>query len=206
MFGSNEGGAGNFRALCHMSCEQWEETLMDLARRRPMDADLADAATGHAAACPACADLLQRERALTEDLRSLGRIVRTVEAPPHVEQAVMAGFHAHTKRRREVVLARWLTVAATLALITSAALILLRPAPKHVAAAPQQRQVEDFRGFMAVPYRTQPIERGYVVRVQIPRSALISLGMPVSAGQPEVVQADLLLAEDGLAQAVRLVR
>lgn len=172
-----------------------------------MDAKLADAATGHAAGCPACADLLQRERALTGDLRSLGRVVRPLEAPPHVEQSVMAGFHAYAKRRREVKLARWLTVAATLALVTSAALILIRPAPKQVAAAPpQQRQTDDFRGFLAVPYRTQPLERGYVVRVQIPRNALVSLGMPVSAGQPEVVQADLLLAEDGLAQAVRLVR
>ena len=182
---------------------------MELARRRPLDATLAGAATAHAAACPDCADLFQRERALTEDLQSLGRIVRPLEAPPHVEQAVMAGFHAHARRRREVALARWVTVAASLALIASAALMLLRPAPRQVAAAPpsqQQQQANDLRGFMAVPYRTQPIERGYVVRVQIPRNALVSLGMPVSAGQPEVVQADLLLAEDGLAQAVRLVR
>lgn len=186
-----------------MSCEQWEETLMDLARGGLVDPRRAEEATAHAAGCESCAALLARERRLGAELRSLGRLVRSMEAPPHAEQAVMDGFHNHHSRRREAAAAQWLVVAAMLALLVSAALVLLRPAPKHRAATPP---VEDFRGFVAVPYRVAPMERGYVVRVQMSRNALVSLGMPVSAGQPEVVQADLLLAEDGLAQAVRLVR
>jgi len=45
-----------------------------------------------------------------------------------------------------------------------------------------------------------------VVRVQLPREALIAFGLPVNEDRTEdLVQADLLLDEDGLTRAVRFV-
>jgi hypothetical protein len=51
------------------------------------------------------------------------------------------------------------------------------------------------------------MESGEVIRVQMPRSALISLGLPVNVEHAdEPVLADLLIGEDGLARAIRFVR
>lgn len=51
------------------------------------------------------------------------------------------------------------------------------------------------------------VDAGQVVRVELPRSALSSIGMPVSADLAgERVKADVLVGEDGVARAIRFVR
>lgn len=49
-------------------------------------------------------------------------------------------------------------------------------------------------------------EGGHLVRVELPRSALASFGLPVNAEAGGRVKADVLLGEDGLARAIRFVR
>ncbi len=52
-----------------------------------------------------------------------------------------------------------------------------------------------------------PMTSGRLVRVEVSRSALASLGLPVDMTRAgETVKADVLLGEDGLARAIRLVR
>ena len=52
-----------------------------------------------------------------------------------------------------------------------------------------------------------PLDGGQVVRVEAPRAALASLGLPVDPRRAgETVKADLLLGHDGTAHAIRLVR
>jgi len=54
---------------------------------------------------------------------------------------------------------------------------------------------------------SQPLESGQLIRVQMPRSALASFGLPVNQEYANVpVKADVLLAEDGSARAIRFVR
>ena len=49
--------------------------------------------------------------------------------------------------------------------------------------------------------------RVQVVRVQMPRPALIAFGLPVNIERADVpVNVDLLVGEDGLARAIRFVR
>jgi len=53
----------------------------------------------------------------------------------------------------------------------------------------------------------KPMESGKVIRVQMPRSALIAFGLPVNVESADVpVKADLLVGEDGLTRAIRFVR
>jgi len=58
----------------------------------------------------------------------------------------------------------------------------------------------------------KPMEGGEVIRVQVirvqmPRPALIAFGLPVNVERADVpVKADLLVGEDGLARAIRFVR
>jgi hypothetical protein len=51
------------------------------------------------------------------------------------------------------------------------------------------------------------MESGTVVRVKLSRSALMSLGVPVSAERSDdLVKAEVVLGDDGVARAIRLVR
>jgi hypothetical protein len=51
------------------------------------------------------------------------------------------------------------------------------------------------------------MESGTVVRVRLSRSALMSLGVPVSAERSDdLVKAEVVLGDDGVARAIRLVR
>lgn len=52
-----------------------------------------------------------------------------------------------------------------------------------------------------------PLESGQLIRVQMPRTALVAFGFPVNVERADVpVKADLLVGEDGLARAIRFVR
>jgi hypothetical protein len=51
-----------------------------------------------------------------------------------------------------------------------------------------------------------PLESGRVVRIEVPASALIALGLPITAeSKDRPVQADLVLGQDGLARAIRFL-
>jgi len=53
----------------------------------------------------------------------------------------------------------------------------------------------------------KPMESGEVIRMEMPRSALIAFGLPVNADRADTpVKAELLLGEDGMARAIRFLR
>ena len=57
------------------------------------------------------------------------------------------------------------------------------------------------------PMESGEVIRVQVIRVQMPRPALIAFGLPVNVERADVpVKADLLVGEDGLARAIRFVR
>lgn len=79
---------------------------------------------------------------------------------------------------------------------------LPRPAP---AAAAQEVATEFIPLAHAGPYT--PAEEGHLVRVELPRSALASFGLPVNAeASGGSVKADVLMGQDGIARAIRFVR
>jgi hypothetical protein len=62
--------------------------------------------------------------------------------------------------------------------------------------------------FVPLPYADDPsaIDEGAVVRVEMPRAALASFGLPVAAMESDgTVRADLIVSADGTPQAIRLV-
>jgi hypothetical protein len=53
----------------------------------------------------------------------------------------------------------------------------------------------------------KPMESGEVIRMEMPRSALIAFGLPVNVDRMDApVKAELLLGEDGMARAIRFLR
>ncbi len=62
--------------------------------------------------------------------------------------------------------------------------------------------------FMPLTYEANPTAQGgQIVRVEMPRATLLALGVPIP-GEPtqEQMKADILLSNEGLALAIRLVR
>ena len=90
---------------------------------------------------------------------------------------------------------------ATGALLAAGAMLLV------LLPRPEPRTSEtDANGFVAVPY-IAPItsyERSSVVSVQIPVAELLADGYTIAAAPSSLVQADVLLGEDGRMHAVRL--
>jgi hypothetical protein len=100
-----------------------------------------------------------------------------------------------------------MATAALLVVLVAGAVALLRraPAPELAPAASQELATE----FIPLVYQNDllPAENVQIVRVKLPRAALVSFGLPINedrAGEP--VKADVLLGDDGVARAIRFVR
>lgn len=80
--------------------------------------------------------------------------------------------------------------------------------PRTATPKPQE-VVEVYTDFFPLEEGSGPIEieRGRVVRVSMPRSSLIRVGLPVNMDRlNDAIQADLVLSEEGIAKAVRFVQ
>jgi hypothetical protein len=75
-----------------------------------------------------------------------------------------------------------------------------KPSRLHTAASPRQENKEFFR----IPYAPSfdAYDSGQVVRMSMPGASVRRLGLPVTVDR---VQADVLLGDDGVARAIRLV-
>lgn len=79
-------------------------------------------------------------------------------------------------------------------------------ASNTLAKSNEAESVTEFISLVADAPAATPLESGQLVRVQVPRAALASLGLPLNAERGnEPVKADVLLGGDGLARAIRFV-
>jgi hypothetical protein len=144
------------------------------------------------------------EQALTAALRALAETERHREAPAHVEAALLKAFHRrHSLQPCAATTGRWRAwgVAAAAALVF-AAVMLSRSQPVVV----HQREVAS--EFIPLPngLASLPMESGHLMRVRMPRSALVWAGLPVNGERmTESIQADVIFGEDGVPRAIRFV-
>ena len=164
---------------------------------------------------------------MNELLKALADSDREREAPESVELRLRAAF------RKKYARPKWPYFAMAVA---AAAVVVLffghRPKPP---APPQTAKSEVFTAAETVVPVTAPVvrrmahrkpalrevttefyplledappfERGELLRVSLPASAMRSIGLPVSEDRlTETVQADVLVGQEGLARAIRFVR
>jgi hypothetical protein len=193
-----------------MNCQEFWNTMPELAEER---LEL------HLAECPACAVRLKSQRALKAGLRAVAGQMSQAGAPARVELRLRAAFRARNGIPAYApVRPRILTWAAAAAAVIGLAMFLVRdrqpamtqPAMTQMAMAaiPAQIESDSDNDFIALPNAAEigPNEDVNMVRVEVPRSAMIALGFevrPEQAWQP--VQADVMLGADGLARAVRFL-
>lgn len=77
-----------------MNCQDFEQIIGDLARRRPIDAGARAEALAHEQGCERCAARLSDERSLSAGLRALAASMKEQEAPARAEASLLAAFRA----------------------------------------------------------------------------------------------------------------
>jgi hypothetical protein len=184
------------------------------------------AALEHLEECRACANRYTRLQQLGAGLRTLGTEWRHLSAPARVERRLVAAFRAQPavaappRRTGWIPMAAW---AAAVAATVLAGFLLLedrQPRRSHRIAAnaievavvePAESVTgvaEGYEDFIPLPNAETiaPNEQVNLVRVAVPRSAMIPLGFTVSEeNASETVEADVVLGADGVARAVRFL-
>jgi len=219
-------------------CREYETALMDLARRRPVDAATRASLASHVESCGRCRYLLDSQIRLTVAAGLMADDASRWNAPFRVEQAVMVEARAVRirGRRRFVYAAAGAAIAASLVLVWAMNRTMPKPVPrmalkaavsapmgiaekrviparivtkekigsKHFVAPVASIQPE--QPFIAIPYTMplQPYEHAAVVRMDVPVTALIAVGLPVEGADPSArVQTEVLVGQDGQARAIR---
>jgi hypothetical protein len=196
-----------------MNCQEFWNTMPEL--------DVA-AAHPHLDACPACRTRLQRSRELAAGLRAVAAEFHKVEAPSRVEARLLSAFRVQSgiepvRARRPWIAA--LTWTAAVAAMLALGIFLVRERQPEAVAPPVSHAVERaavetpsaLEGFIALPNSgalpaADEAEDMDVVHVEVPRSAMLAVGLDVSPDQTEeMVEADIMLGTDGVARAVRFL-
>jgi len=152
---------------------------------------------------------MTEDRDLAEDLRGLAQSTLVPPSDPDRERALLEAFDAAWERKRSVPpVARWrpAAAAALVALAATVAWIVASrsgpaPAPARPSVVPlSTTEFVIWPGAAELPR----FESGHLMRISVPVSALPSLGLVPPASHAPVVQADVLIGQDGLPRAVRL--
>lgn len=209
-----------------MNCQEFWKTMPELTRNQSHLA--------HLQVCPACARWWERQRGLAAGLRTVAAEWSHVEAPARVEARLLAAFREHSgvghsgpaiapPPRMWLPVITWFAAAAAVAALALVLVSDRRPQPVHrdlpggfesaLAQAPIELETSDDSAFNNEDFiplpnaeRISPNEDVNLIRVEVPRSAMIALGYDVSADRAsEPVEAEVVLGADGLARAVRFL-
>jgi len=207
-----------------MNCQDFWNSMPELARQSEP--------SGHLRECTACAALWERQRSLMAGLRAVAAESGHWQASAAVEARLLAEFRSHAGMPSGPrftgpalvwgTLAGWAAAAAVLIALAMFLVSGRQPqlARRSAPAATEWAAVEataDFmstgdssydEGFIPLPNTEgiTPAEEVNLVRVEVPRSAMIELGFAVSAERAsEPVEAEVALGADGLARAVRFL-
>jgi hypothetical protein len=145
---------------------------------------------------------------ISEAFRRLQCEVDVPPLDPGREQALLAAFDAHWARPRPSV-GRWVwTIAAAVWIVIAVTVdwVVVTHAPRNGVAASEA--IVDLGDFVPWPgaQAWPPFESGELMRVDLPLSALPALGLLPPVSPASIVQADIVVGQDGFARAVRLVR
>jgi len=159
---------------------------------------------------------------MNELLKLLADQDRDLEAPAAVEMRLRAAFKQKHARPKWPYFALAAAIALAVVLYPRPKIQVLEiaqftppvavvpvspPVPAKAVIkqkTPPREVVTEFFPLMEDP---PPFERGELLRVSLPASAMRGVGLPVSEDRlTDTVQADVLVGQEGLARAIRFVR
>jgi hypothetical protein len=210
-----------------MTCAKQLADLVEIARRGAQpDRDLRT----HLATCPGCAERWKAEQRLTDQFRTMRLRADSLMADDTRRDDLMRTFAAQDfAGRRRWTSSNWMSARSwVFALGAAAAVVIsilagqtarmrLHPSPPgsfharetqtvlyETSADASSLSTDDF---IAVPY-TPPLAQGELVRVvhaDLYPEALASMGIDVDPAWTSDVPADVVVGEDGIPRAVRII-
>ena len=193
-----------------MNCQEFWNTIPELG----------ECEQSHLQECAACAARMMRYRELEAGFRGLAAGSRKMGAPPRVEARLRTAFRQQAGTEHRSPSRPWIpavTWVAAFAAMFALAALLVRPRQPEAVRLPVPPSVEmaavqqpaDYDGFIPLPNSAGVAadeDDVNLVRVEVPRSAMIALGLDVSADRAsELVEADVMLGSNGVARAVRFL-
>ena len=207
-----------------MNCEEFEAIGLDSGSGRITVTEEA-AAAEHASRCAKCAALAESWEAARVELAVFADVTRDAQAPDRVQMRLLQELREqkrpHELYRRGGMIAAWGLTAAALILAAVSWLSWREghnslQANKNISAVRSDPLAksevttivadEDTGAFTLLP-GALPLgsEDGSIYQVRMQRASLGALGLPVSEdGSADWINVDLLVADDGTPQGVRL--
>ena len=157
-------------------------------------------------------DQVDQEHTLAEWLREVADADVTSGASPAVRQRLLEEVRARRRSRRSAAIKMY-ALAAGLVIATALPVWQLTTRPSlerstRVVTSPAG-DAEVATAFYPLAYGAVPVTHGNIVRVAVSPAAVAALGVEtigVSTSPTDVLVADVVVGEDGLARAVRFVR
>ena len=157
-------------------------------------------------------DQVDREHALAEWLREVADADATTGASPAVRERLLEAVRARRHARRVSALKMY-ALAAGLVIATGLPVWQLSTRPSvessQGGATLVAGDTEVATAFYPLAYGAVPVTQGNIVRVAVSPAAIAALGVVtigVNTSPTDVLLADVVVGEDGLARAVRFVR
>ena len=177
-----------------MTCRQLTPDIIDHARGLALEPRRQMAVADHLESCASCAAMFEHQRAMSRALRRLADEQPVPPADGIRLQNLLSAFDAPRPAASRIKLAVELSLAATVLIVAGLSVSWKSgrtvPVPRAaVMSAPATNDFVVLPGAEALPQ----FEHGQVIQVDIP-----------SAGG--VVRAEVLIGQDGLARAARLVQ
>jgi len=199
-----------------MNCESARLELVECARRGgEIPADV----SAHVESCEGCRSRWQAEQDLSNHLNAL-RMPVIPQGHEWGKAVLMREFDQHRRHVRQV---RWMWAGSMAAVLALSVLVVrdiggqhdgMEPAAAAQSFAPREYPQETFApaeeagemGFIRLPFALPPVpgETFGIVRTELNPAQLARMGVRVDSGWSGAVEADVLVGQDGLAQAVRL--
>jgi hypothetical protein len=185
-----------------MNCQHWELILFDLARG--LQNDQSHDALMHAKECKRCSAELEEQRELSQKLKMLN-VVPNHQPAENIPAVLLIAFRdslSSKKRNRNFFL--WAR-AAVLILAVLGGWMWYRSMESR-SQVPNVQSVEYDGEFIPLQYGNHPVNSWQIVRIELESSALQELGFPrVPEWEERPIQADIVVGDDGLPQAIRFV-
>jgi hypothetical protein len=153
-----------------------------------------------------------RDRQLTDALRAVARSDNHMGSSASVEARLLQEVRSIAWARRQRAYVTIAPLAAALILIVAMLIwrSLGRPAIEPSVARSSTQIDRIATAFLPLIYSNVPAGNVHSVLLDVPESALVSFGLlaidSMSRAPAPMVQAEVLVGEDGLARAVRFVR
>lgn len=194
------------------NCRKWTVEIVERARSgSEPGADLLQ----HLRECSRCSERREDEQRLAGQFRVLRDAARLRRPGGARRSRILDEFDA-AHRRTVRPLLKWAMAAAAVLLLAVGSFEMWRthriPAAPQSTTAEESAEIEDLpvdgSGFVAVPYAPQLAAGEFVsvVRTELQPTALARMGFDVDASYATEIPADVVVGEDGLPRAVRLIQ